>query len=419
MGLHPAPPAHGWGIMSPSASQGPAERACERCGAGYTPSSPNQRFCTPECRGGTRVVRPRRRCDICGIEFQPRVANQRFCGDACRAAHMVSLKPVLPTITCAFCGQEFTPRLATQWFCQEACRIAAQKLQVPAPIGRRSCAVCGAKFRPHTKTQVVCSERCKKLDEARRAREMRFLVDSGAKRIRHCCPVCGTRFAPTDLQQECCSARCAEDYLELRRRMDCESSLHGAPSEASLNDADFDGIARVCCACGLEQVGASFPKGQDVCFDCIEHERRRRAWLERCQSCTRPIRGEQKCRDCSHLASVARQGALARAFRNGFIIACEHVRPHAVWARDGYLCHICGLPTLETGTPGLQPVLDHVRPVVSGGSHTMDNLRCAHVYCNLAKSDSMRNPDTRRHVVALIAGAYAGPSWGADEGEQT
>jgi hypothetical protein len=401
--------------MSQQEGPKPAGRRCERCGAVYTPRSANQRYCTPVCRDGARVARPCRHCDSCGIEFEPRTATQRFCGIACRTTHMASLKPILPPTTCAFCGQQFTPRLASQRFCQEPCRVAAQKAQPPASLDRRACAVCGAKFRPRNKTQAFCSARCKKFADVSRAREKIRRIGSGVEQTRRCCPVCRNRFTPSGPEQQCCSTRCAEVHLTLQTRIASESSLDTALLFTSPGDTEVDDVARMCSACGLQQIGSDFPKGHDVCFSCIEHERDRRAWLASCLSCARPIRGQQKCIDCGHLASVARQGAVDRACRYGLLIACDLVKPHRVWARDNYVCHICGLPTLEAGIPALQPVLEHVRPVVNGGPHTIDNLRCAHAYCNLVKSDSMKNPNTRRHVIALIAEVHNGPVLGGDE----
>jgi 5-methylcytosine-specific restriction endonuclease McrA len=55
-----------------------------------------------------------------------------------------------------------------------------------------------------------------------------------------------------------------------------------------------------------------------------------------------------------------------------------------VYARDGYICWLCGHPT----DPSLDkndnrfPSLDHVIPRSQGGDHSPANLRCAHRQCN-------------------------------------
>jgi hypothetical protein len=61
-------------------------KGCERCGQGYTPSGTAQRFCSPECRAGTKT------CEQCGKEFPLRPAKKatspvyqaRFCSFECQ-----------------------------------------------------------------------------------------------------------------------------------------------------------------------------------------------------------------------------------------------------------------------------------------------------------------------------------------------
>jgi 5-methylcytosine-specific restriction endonuclease McrA len=63
-----------------------------------------------------------------------------------------------------------------------------------------------------------------------------------------------------------------------------------------------------------------------------------------------------------------------------------------VFARDGWLCHICGGRTdkARRGTyhPNA-PELDHIVPLAKGGAHSYANTACAHRKCNAAKSDTI------------------------------
>ena len=55
-----------------------------------------------------------------------------------------------------------------------------------------------------------------------------------------------------------------------------------------------------------------------------------------------------------------------------------------VFARDGYRCMECLL-----APPDVALELDHIIPLAAGGSHTYDNVACAHRACNLEKGDAL------------------------------
>lgn len=59
-----------------------------------------------------------------------------------------------------------------------------------------------------------------------------------------------------------------------------------------------------------------------------------------------------------------------------------------VFERDGWRCGVCGGdvdPLLRHPDP-LSASLDHVVPLSRGGTHTLDNVRCAHLRCNVRKN---------------------------------
>lgn len=63
-----------------------------------------------------------------------------------------------------------------------------------------------------------------------------------------------------------------------------------------------------------------------------------------------------------------------------------------VFERDNYVCQICGKPTdpsdISWGTIGpLFPTVDHIIALANGGTHTWDNVQCAHAICNSYKRD--------------------------------
>lgn len=61
-----------------------------------------------------------------------------------------------------------------------------------------------------------------------------------------------------------------------------------------------------------------------------------------------------------------------------------------VFDRDGWTCHICGEPVdRDSADPLSRASLDHVVPIARGGLHTLENVKCAHLRCNIRKSDDV------------------------------
>ena len=72
----------------------------------------------------------------------------------------------------------------------------------------------------------------------------------------------------------------------------------------------------------------------------------------------------------------------------------DKVNYQSILLRDGYLCHICNKPIDPDAKPRSREslVFDHVipiqpRPGEPQGTHSFDNIRPAHLVCNIRKSN--------------------------------
>jgi len=68
-------------------------------------------------------------------------------------------------------------------------------------------------------------------------------------------------------------------------------------------------------------------------------------------------------------------------------VVSEIVDRHVVFARDGWICGICGLPVAAVDAS-----LDHIVPIAKGGPHAYGNCQTAHLKCNLSKG--AKSPET-------------------------
>lgn len=100
------------------------------------------------------------------------------------------------------------------------------------------------------------------------------------------------------------------------------------------------------------------------------------------------------CSDRSHdakrlwLLKTPEKKAFYRKQRKARLRAGDRFTPKQVFERDRYLCRICGgaVKAGATVPDHDAPTLDHRVPLTLGGSHTFDNVQCAHFICNVRKA---------------------------------
>jgi len=67
----------------------------------------------------------------------------------------------------------------------------------------------------------------------------------------------------------------------------------------------------------------------------------------------------------------------------------EPVYRQTVFARDNFLCRLCGDPMDMSSSPPnpMAPTIDHIIPLANGGMHEMSNCQSAHFICNSRKGN--------------------------------
>lgn len=109
----------------------------------------------------------------------------------------------------------------------------------------------------------------------------------------------------------------------------------------------------------------------------------------RCTRCGDPFvrREARTVRHCSRRCQIRDKADRRRALQAGAPV--DAISRYRIHTRDGWTCHICGDPVDRNAVaPDFEaPVLDHVIALAKGGSHSEDNLKTAHFYCNSVKRD--------------------------------
>jgi endogenous inhibitor of DNA gyrase (YacG/DUF329 family) len=144
------------------------------------------------------------------------------------------------------------------------------------------------------------------------------------------------------------------------------------------------------CSGRCKRLGCLKPK---PLFDCAECGKRCRPGRDGVNHLSEKF-CSTRCRDRFHFKrSVAQRMAAKRrrrARKRGARV--ESYKDIEIWERDGYRCGICGEPT-ERQRPNqyrpLAPTIDHIVPLVAGGTDEPANVQCAHWLCNSLKGDRL------------------------------
>lgn len=220
------------------------------------------------------------------------------------------------------------------------------------------------------------------------------------------CQTCGTEFESGNVEAAYCSVRCRKAVGNAKRRghevhvpvkvFTCQGcgGLRRPGVDAPLKARSFCSLA--CKRSAL--MGSWTPSAvRWLLRRAVERAGRGGAKLLRslyqmtdapfiagnCSSCGRPfLTRRSTTRFCSRKCNRR-----ARARRVGSRSVRGSVGLRDVGDRDGWLCGLCGEPVDATlKVPNRwAPTVDHIVPLVLGGTHDWDNVQLAHMTCNSSK----------------------------------
>lgn len=179
------------------------------------------------------------------------------------------------------------------------------------------------------------------------------------------CRQCGEKFEAKTSRRMYCSRRCTDKGKPSASGLTCRicgESMHRGATSGKLGDAAHNSCAKAVWEHGTRKGY----RGGCRCEPCVQWNRyQAKAYRQQRKAEGRPVR-------------IGGGGGpwIPRAVRD------------AVFARDSE-CGLCG-GVLDMGADPQSdwyPSLDHIIPQSKGGTHTVDNLRLAHRWCNSVRGD--------------------------------
>lgn len=228
----------------------------------------------------------------------------------------------------------------------------------------------------------TCTTPVKSLRSRRRVYCSYVCMAAGYRRIHDAnCLQCGTLFRPKgDVYK-------GEYYVQKYCSKDCHSESMRLPPKPPINPLvalEIRAIRSI--AASVRQAFKRMARSIRTCVDCgIQERRLNNEWHTgwRCNACYKTHYASLESTKRNKRAAKARRRAIERGAH------ADSIDPIAVFERDKWRCHICGIKTKKAlrGTyEPLAPELDHITTLADGGKHSWGNVACACRKCNHTKS---------------------------------
>lgn len=255
----------------------------------------------------------------------------------------------------------------------------------------KTCQYCGKEFVAHNKSKVYCSKKCK--DIALRIKKG-IRCNPNTEPFHKVCTICGKSFDTYREATITCSSECSKE-----RKRQQDNKRHDPRCELSWDEY----VAKVKAEAEARNEEKQLAKSR---IDLIRHINAY-ANLKTdkvCACCGAVFHNEypnaiycsDKCRRRTHdkrrRKVKPRTSSIRKRCRKYGVYYDPSVTSAKVFERDGYICQICGKPTDSSDTSwGIigpnAPTVDHIVALANGGTHTWDNVQCAHAICNSYKRD--------------------------------
>lgn len=270
-------------------------------------------------------------------------------------------------LQCVYCGKNFTAKSRRAKYCSKKCHDTVFRLNHGIKCNpnvepyHKICECCGKPFSTYRQAKITCSHEC--------AIRHKKTKNNPIKKI---CPICKAEFKTFwDSQKTCGSEICKAEYKRQAHKKRNNNEKAIAYQEKKRAEKKKYRLLhtekRECKICG-------------TLFYCLDTET-----IQTCSS------------DCSKEYKKQKNRAKTDKRLNKNNIIDSDITLEKLYKRDNGICYLCGRicdwsDYLMRGNikicGGNYPSKDHVIPLARGGKHQWENVRLAHLSCNIAKSDT-------------------------------
>lgn len=285
---------------------------------------------------------------------------------------------------CLYCGKLFIAKGSNAKWCSKKCKDIVYRISKGISVNANTvpyikiCSECGEKFETFRDTEKTCSHKCA-LERRKRSNRTQNVP------VTKKCVVCGTLFNTFhSVQATCGDDDCKNKYRKIRHAERNAKSNEIKKIERRFYNASHT-EERTCSICG-------------AFFYCLKEESRKT-----CSS------------ECSKEYARKKQKRHHDKRLEKYNISEDRIDLKTLYKRDKGICYLCGKECdwndheWKDGihyTGDNYPSRDHVVPLALGGEHIWENVRLAHMKCNMKKgvttqdyTKTMALEDARKYAI--------------------